>query len=98
MKPDEMIGTVELMRAGGSPWSHVAKAIGSSSGPAAMKRYQRAKKVGPYSKPRSRKPRLGDPPVSPNGRIVRALEAGIDELDGQRVRLEDALAIVEGKR
>ncbi len=94
MKPEKtMTEKVEELREAGAQWNEVAKAIGSPSGPAAMKRFQHAKKIGPYSKPRSRKPKKPLSVISrkqikgdlfhenndPNASIKKGLRTAIDE-------------------
>lgn len=107
MNTEEMIATVERLRAAGAQWGVVAENIGSSSGPAAMKRYQRAKKVGPYSKPRKRKPAqikgdLFHENSDPNASIKKGLRTAIDEATKaenaatyRRTALEQALDVLE---
>ncbi len=101
MKPDEktMTETVEELREAGAQWNEVAKAIGSSSGAAAMKRFQRAKKIGPYSKPRSRKPKKPLVVISenndPNAAIKKMLLGGLQQVEAEAARLRAALKALE---
>ncbi len=111
MSNAEMIEIVEAMRVEGKKtWGQVAVAIGSKSAGGAMKRYQRAKGVGPYAKkktPQKARKAPQNGPVSSDLRslLKQALMAEMKQAvevremaDANAKKLAQALGSIEGLR